>query len=57
MRISRQRKDFGLDGVNLADKDAKDATEFTTDCKGVIKKIEPSRHRKRVLQGGFQSAY
>ena len=57
MRISRQRKDFGLDGVNLADKDAKDATEFTTDCKGVIKKIEPTRHRKRVLQGGFQSAY
>ena len=39
MRISRQRKEFGMDGVNLADKDAKDATEFTVDCKGTVKKI------------------
>lgn len=57
MRISRQRKEFGQDGMNLGDKDAKDATEFTTDCKGTIKKIEPSRHKKKVLEGGFQAAY
>jgi hypothetical protein len=57
MRISRQRKEFGADGLNLADKDAKDATEFTTDCKGTIKKIEPSRHKKKILDRGFQAAY
>jgi hypothetical protein len=57
MRISRQRKEFGQDGINLGEKDAKDATEFTTDCKGTIKKIEPSRHQKKVLEGGFQAAY
>jgi hypothetical protein len=53
MRISRQRKEFGQEGNNIADKDAKDATDFTTECKGLIKKIEPSRHKKKVLEGGF----
>jgi hypothetical protein len=31
----------------------KDAGEFFVDCKGQIKNIPPSRHKKMVLEGGF----
>ena len=50
MRISRPRKEFGQDGFNFMDKDA---GEFFVDCKGQIKNIQPSRHKKMVLEGGF----
>jgi len=52
MRISRQRKEFGHE-ANHNEKDARDHTELTTDCKGTIKKIEPSKKFKQVLEGGF----
>jgi hypothetical protein len=50
MRISRERKEFGQDGFNFADKDA---GEFSVDLKGTIKGINPSRHKKQVLEAGF----
>lgn len=50
MRISRQRREFGNDGFNFVDKDG---AEFFQDMKGTTKNIVPSRHRKRVLEGGF----
>jgi hypothetical protein len=53
MRISRERKEFAKD-MNFIDKDA---NENTLDLKGQIKKIEPSRHKKKILDGGFQAAF
>jgi hypothetical protein len=50
MRISRQRREFGQDGFNFIDKDG---SEFFQDLKGQIKNIVPSRHLKKVLDGGF----
>ena len=57
MRISRPRKEFGQDNFNLIEKEA---SEFSTDCKvqqGSMKKIEKSKHKKHVLEGGFQAAH
>jgi hypothetical protein len=50
MRISRQRREFGNDGFNLVEKDG---AEFFSDIKPTIKNIVPSRHKKKVLEGGF----
>lgn len=50
MRISRQRREFGLDGFNLIDKDASD---FTAECKGTVKNLTPSRNKIRILHDGF----
>ena len=50
MRISRPRKEFGQDGFNFMDKDA---GEYFVDCKGQVKNIQPSRHKKQVMEGGF----
>jgi WD40 repeat protein len=54
MRISRQRRDFGNDGFNFVDKDG---AEFSVDLKGIVKNINPSRHRKKIIEGGFQVAH
>ena len=54
MRISRQRREFGQDGVNFTDKDA---AEYSHECKTATKGITVSRHPKKVLEDGFQAAH